>query len=82
MNEPIISQEEYVLDATSIDIGCAAFCPYDRKSGIIMTGLTILQDRCPGRLVGVFHAGGQKVLEEWIKDHPDWKENYSRIQED
>jgi len=73
--------DEYVLDCSNIDVGwIPCFCPYE--NGKIIVGVNILQDKCPGKLVGVIHSGGQQATEEWITQNPNWYKIYRRHNED
>ena len=65
--------KEWVLDV-SFDI--PAFCPYESETDEIVTGLSIMTNKCPGKCVGIIHADGRDALEKWITEHPDWKKTY------
>lgn len=64
--------DHWVLDVTMepTDDGPFAFCPMTEDEGI-MVGLTLVTDRPPGPLVGVFHNGGQEAVGKWCDEHPE-----------
>jgi hypothetical protein len=39
--------------------------------------LMLVQPRCPGELVGVFHEGGQEAADTWCQENRDWHERYA-----
>ena len=64
---------EWVLDVT-FDPPC--FCPFDRATGEVIVGMSLIADSAPGPLIGVFHADGQDEVEAWVAAHPDWATKY------
>lgn len=53
------NSEEWVLD---VSVGEPySFCPFE-ESGSVVVGLSFISDKCPGKLVGVFHAGGADAV--------------------
>ena len=69
----IAMYKEWVLDVT---LSTPCFVPYDRKNDVHILGMSTISTRCPGKLVGVIHGDGDKALERWIEDNPDWNETY------
>lgn len=66
--------KEWVLD---ISLGEPyAFVPYDRERSVLVLGLNVVTDRCPGSLVGIISKHGDEHIEEWIRENPDWRERY------
>ena len=63
----------WVLDASMgvYGDGCFCFCPYDEATGDILTGMNLISDRPPGRLVGVVHRDGQDAADRWCAEHED-----------
>lgn len=68
--------ENWILDITHANdenfIPC--FCPVIGDT--IVFGLSMLRNRCPGNLTGVFHPDGEKGALEWLYKNPDWHEKY------
>jgi hypothetical protein len=67
----------WLLDVTNGVNEMPCFCPYEEETGMIMTGLMLVQPRCPGELVGVFHEGGQEAADTWCQENRDWHERYA-----
>ena len=67
----------WLLDVTNRVGELPCFCPYEELTGMIMTGLNVIADKCPGELIGVFHEGGQEAVEKWCRDNQDWHERYA-----
>ena len=67
----------WLLDVTNCVGELPCFCPYEELTGMIMTGLNVIADKCPGELIGVFHEGGQEAAEKWCCDNSDWHERYA-----
>jgi hypothetical protein len=63
--------KNWVLDVTRDSDGERCFVPID-DGGRIVVGFNVITDECPGKLVGVFHEGGQEEVERWCAEHPDW----------
>jgi hypothetical protein len=60
---PNLPWKEWVLDVTqSQDL--YAFCPLE--NGNVVLGMTVLSERCPGRLVAAYHEAGQDAVEAWF----------------
>ena len=57
--------ETWLLDVTNCVGELPCFCPYEELTGMIMTGLNVIADKCPGELIGVFHERGQEAAEKW-----------------
>jgi hypothetical protein len=66
--------KEWFLDV-SLSVPC--FVPYERETDTLITGINIISDKCPGKLVGVMHINGTEAVKEWIKNNPDFKERYT-----
>ena len=68
--------QEWVLD---ISLGEPyAFVPYDKKRDVLVFGLNVISDKCPGKLIGVISNQGDEHIEKWIKENPDWKERFNK----
>ena len=63
MKKSVLERNEWVLDVT---LSYPCFCPYDSKSGDIITGINHI-GACPGKCVGVVHLDGEDELNkcEW-----------------
>jgi hypothetical protein len=67
----------WIIDVTNWpDSWC--FCPYE-DDGSIVFGMNLIQDRCPGNLVGLIHLDGQKQAEVFCHAVPDWKERFGPL---
>jgi len=65
---------EWLLD---VSFGVPAFVPYERDTDSVIIGLTMLSDKCPGKIIGVIHCDGQEAVESWVEAHPNWYSQYS-----
>ena len=45
-----------------------AFCPIE-ENGTIITGLTMISGKCPGRFVGIVHFDGDDAANAWLAEH-------------
>ena len=76
---------EIIFDEWAIDVTCAkhngaiAFVPICGDE--VVWGLTMIQDRAPGPLVGVVSQDGMGDVEEWVAANPDWKLRYTKVEE-
>ena len=70
------SYPEWVIDVTK-DPNPPCFCPFERDLGAVVWGMNVISGKCPGKLVGVVHLGGQEEVEKWIAANPDWRERFS-----
>ena len=59
--------KNWVLDVTH-GHDDLAFCPIE-DDGSIITGMTILSCKCPGKLVGIFHEEGDDAVRLWMKEN-------------
>lgn len=66
--------KEWLLDVSFYP---PVFVPYERETDMIVTGMNVMSSKCPGKLVGIVHSGGQESVEEWCQDHPTWIEEYA-----
>jgi hypothetical protein len=66
MSKPVF--REWALDISQWPARC--YCPY-KKDGTIVIGLNLITDRCPGKLVALFHQDGQDVLDKWCAENPE-----------
>lgn len=66
--------ENWILDVTN-GTTPPCFCPYE-GGGKIIFGMGMLSKKCPGNLIGVFHADGLTAAKEWISQNPDWMERF------
>jgi len=62
----------WVLDVTGPRL---MFVPIDEEGRVI---LPLAVPECPGELVGIYHAGGPKPAEDWIRTNKDWYFKYKR----
>jgi hypothetical protein len=68
--------DTWVVDVSNRDFYC--FVPYNRETGMLVTGMNIITDKCPGKLIGVIHRdGGQAAVEQWIAAHLNWQSDLS-----
>ena len=67
--------KEWLLDISHID-EMPCFVPYE--NGNIIFGMNVITDRCPAKLVGVISPAGQKAVEKWCEENPDWYERYKQ----
>lgn len=56
--------------------GAVCFIPYEPPDTFVV-GMNVVSDKCPGKLVGIMHPGGQDAVEKWERDNPDWHAKYS-----
>jgi hypothetical protein len=66
---------EWLLDV-SFEPPC--FVPYERDTGRIVLGMNLITDRCPGKLIGLMHSGGQEAVEQWEANNPDWQTEFGK----
>lgn len=72
--------DEWVLDVTCAKhSGAIAFVPICGDE--VVWGMTYIQDRAPGPLVGVVSQDGIADVEQWVTDHPNWKIDYSKAED-
>ncbi len=59
--------KNWVLDVTN---GCESplFCPIE-DDGTIVIGMNILSNKCPGKLVGIFHTSGVALAQQWMEEN-------------
>lgn len=65
--------QEYVLDITD-EPNIFSFCPCQGES--VVTGMTYVQDRSPGPLVGVISLNGQDHANKWVEANPNFLERF------
>lgn len=65
---------EYLLDISLFPSYC--FVPYEKDTDSIVFGMNFIQEKSPGKLVGVIHSNGQEMVEEWCEQNPNWKTEY------
>ncbi len=54
------------------------FCPYIEETDEVVSGLTMIQPRCPGELVGLWCAGdGIDKIPDFVMEHPDWRNEFA-----
>jgi hypothetical protein len=69
----------------TFDVTCAnisdsiAFVPICGDE--VVWGLTMIQDRAPGPLVGVVSQDGMADVEQWVASNPDWKIRFSKVED-
>ncbi len=64
--------KKYVLDVT---MNPPCWCPYEEETGNIVVGLSMIQNECPGEMVGIFHQDGQEKVNEWMENNPEQVKN-------
>jgi len=69
--------KEWLMDVTHGD-SPPCFVPYERDTGDIVLGMSLITDQCPGELVGVIHAGGQQAAEEYCTANPQWHQQFAK----
>ena len=70
--------KEWVIDVT-IDPAAAdpplfCFCPYERDTESVVTGMNLLTawpEEHLGKVIGIVHMDGEEAVEKWIRDNPD-----------
>ena len=72
----IMDWKDWLMDVTFGD-NPPCFVPYEQEKKTIVFGMNMIQDKCPGNLVGVIHSQGQGAVEAWIKKNPDWHKRFS-----
>lgn len=68
--------DKWVLDVTLWPD--YVFVPFDERSGKILVGLSVVTEKSPGELIGVLHLEGQEEVEVWVKENPDWYNQYKK----
>jgi hypothetical protein len=68
-----LDKNEWVLDVT---LPYLVFCPYDKETESVITGMNYISDKCPGKLLGIVHMNGEEAVEKWIKDNPELVKKY------
>ena len=63
----------WVIDASQDLEGAYCFVPIE-DDGSLVVGMNFISRKCPGKLAGVVHEGGQDAVEKWCEKHPEWKE--------
>lgn len=72
---PTAIDQEWALD---ISFGEPySFVPYDKKKDVLLYGLSVVSNKCPGKLVGICSLRGNEHVEKWIKENPYWKERFT-----
>jgi hypothetical protein len=77
--------DQITFDEWAIDVTCAktsgviAFVPLCGDE--VVWGLTMIQDRAPGPLVGVASQNGLADALKWADNNPDWQLRYADTQE-
>jgi hypothetical protein len=72
-----ITFDEWAIDVTCAKMsGAIAFVPICGNE--VVWGLTMIQDRAPGPLVGVVSQNGIEEAQRWAAENPNWKIDYCR----
>jgi hypothetical protein len=75
-----ITFDEWAIDVTCAKMsGAIAFVPICGNE--VVWGLTMIQDRAPGPLVGVVSQDGMADAEQWVASNPDWKIRFSKVED-
>ncbi len=78
MNDQLIC--DWAIDVTCYrGSGVVAFVPICGDE--IAWGVTMIQDRAPGQLVGVVSQNGIEEAIAWAEDNPYWQIEYSRLED-
>ena len=61
-----------------LDVSCStqSYIPYERETDTLIIGANIMTEKCPGKLVGLYHPEGNVAIEQWEADNPDWRKKY------
>ena len=79
MTDPI-TFDEWALDVTCAKHGGGiAFVPICGDE--VIWGMTYIQARSPGSLVGVVSQDGMADVERWVADNPNWQIDYSKAED-
>ena len=65
--------DNWVIDVTRHPEIC--FYPQE-PDGSIVVSMVFVDDRCPGKLVGVYHKEGKVSADIWCRNNPSWHEQY------
>jgi hypothetical protein len=75
-----VTFDEWAIDVTFAKYsGAIAFVPICGDE--VVWGLTMIQDRAPGPLVGVVSQDGMADVDQWVADNPDWMLRYTKAEE-
>lgn len=75
-----ITFDEWAIDVTCAKhSGAIAFVPICGDE--VVWGLTMIQDRAPGPLVGVVPQDGIADVEQWVDANPDWQIRFSKVED-
>lgn len=66
-----LTEEEWVADITNYP-EYVCFIPY--KDGELLIGLNVITDKCPGKLIGIFHSDGVDAVNEFQSANPNIKQ--------
>jgi hypothetical protein len=69
--------DEWVLDITNLPT--VAFCPVEGE--VVVFGMAMIADRCPGLLVGVVSEHGINHVDQFIAANPGWRWTYGSTSE-
>lgn len=67
--------KNYVLDVSMIHNDIPCWCPIEDDGGVVV-GMNLIQSKCPGKMVGVFHPDGQEAVEEWCAANSEWRSKF------
>jgi hypothetical protein len=74
--KPKIRSDEWLMDVTNWPEYC--FCPYESDTGKVVLEMKIIQEKCPGKLAGIYNGNGGCSDATWAREHPKWFETYSQ----
>jgi hypothetical protein len=73
MNQKPERQSDWLLD-----VSCKPYLFIPMDGDAIIFESSVLSDRCPGRLLDVYHSGGEKLAHQWKIKNPTWHEDNRR----
>ncbi len=71
--------DEWLIDVTSdvhneeiFTTRVFCFSPYERDTGKVVSGMGLITDwPDDGKVVGIYHMGGQEAVDKWMDNNPD-----------
>lgn len=73
-----ITFDEWALDVTlASTTGAFSFVPVCGDA--VVSGYTVIADRCPGHLTSVISEHGIDHVNHWVSEHPNWQIDYGNV---